>query len=88
MKETDKGVIVDARVRTGRPCFSVSLEGGTLLIDVASPPSEGKANREIIRHLKKIAKADVEIISGLKSKKKTLIIKCPMKRFLDAISDA
>ncbi len=49
--------------------------GDSIKVKLASPPVEGKANKELIEVLSKgfgIAKKDVEIISGQSSKNKTV----------------
>jgi len=71
IKTHPKGVIIDVRVKTNSPRFSFSSD----LIEVRSPPQEGKANTEIIKNLKKLTGKDVEILKGLKSKNKLILIK-------------
>jgi uncharacterized protein (TIGR00251 family) len=54
------------------------LHDGCLKIAVASPPVDGKANKEIIRFLGKIlnmAKADIVVKSGTHSRRKTVVLK-------------
>ncbi|WP_292460333.1 DUF167 domain-containing protein [Methanothermococcus sp.] len=45
-----------------------------LIIKIKAQPIEGKANKEIIKFLKKIFKKDVEIVSGLTSSQKTILV--------------
>ena len=52
-------------------------QNGTLRVRVAAPPVEGAANRELIRVLAKSLKLPqnaVEIVSGVKSKRKVVRI--------------
>ncbi len=49
------------------------IEGGSLKIDVTAPPEGGKANDAVIALLAKalgVAKSDVEIVRGLRSRDK------------------
>jgi len=43
-------------------------------VDVAAPPEDNKANREIIKFFSKLTKKKVTILTGLTSKKKVLRI--------------
>jgi uncharacterized protein (TIGR00251 family) len=50
---------------------------GTITIDVAAPPSKGKANREIVKWLSRklhISSSNVRIVTGLHSNLKMLEI--------------
>ncbi|MBI4698967.1 MAG: YggU family protein [Nitrospirae bacterium] len=72
----DKGLIINIKVepRSSRSEI-VGPYGNGLKVKLTSPPVEGKANKELIMVLAKgfkISKADVEIISGNKSKTKTV----------------
>lgn len=46
-----------------------------LIVKVRSPPEGGKANRELIELLSEFFSAEVEIVSGLKSRKKTVVVR-------------
>lgn len=46
----------------------------TLEIKIKAPPTKGKANKEIIKELSTLTQSPVEIISGHKSRLKTLKI--------------
>ncbi len=74
MKTHSRGVLIEARVRTNSPKFSISRKGDELVIEVTSPPQEGKANTEIVKALKKLTGHEVEIVKGLKSRKKLIMI--------------
>ncbi len=47
-------------------------EKNALRVDVAAPPEDNKANREIIKFFSKLTKKKVTILTGLTSKKKVL----------------
>ena len=52
-------------------------KNGSLKCFIKSPPEKGKANKELIEFLSKslgIAKKDIEIISGLTSRKKRVTL--------------
>jgi len=68
--------VVKLKVFTGKPVTRIYLgnDGETLLIDVKNKPEKNKANKEIIKMLKKFFKNEVKIISGLKQKNKIIEI--------------
>lgn len=63
-----------------RPSASVTkfkdvLDDGTLKIDIAAVPEDGKANEELVRFLALdfgIERSNVQIVSGMTSKKKVV----------------
>ena len=76
---TSKGRIgVAIRVRPGATNTKlIGPRGDWLVIDVAAPPERGKANKELVRFLAKllgIRKDDVEVVSGLTSRQKRVIL--------------
>jgi uncharacterized protein (TIGR00251 family) len=77
LREVGSYLLIDIEVSPNSNNFEIAGYNTwrkTLIVKIRSPPTKGKANREIIREFSKIIGADVEIISGLKSQKKTLKI--------------
>jgi uncharacterized protein (TIGR00251 family) len=71
-----KGVTITIKVepRSSRAGI-VGPYGEGLKVKLTSPPVEGKANKELIEVLAKafnIKKGDIEILSGIRSKNKTV----------------
>ncbi len=50
-------------------------EQGFLRVNVKAPAQKGKANKELIKLLSKHFKKKVEIISGLKSREKRVLVR-------------
>ena len=50
-------------------------DNGRLVVRVTSPPAKGKANDEVVRILRKLLRARVEITSGHKSREKIVLVK-------------
>lgn len=71
LQEAKNGVIIKVKVKTNSNQFG--FKNGFL--EVTSPPKEGKANLEIIKGLKNMFKKDIQILRGLKSKEKVILIK-------------
>lgn len=56
----------------------VGLHGACLKVKLAAPPVENKANEELVHYLRELLQvpaANVQIIAGKKSRKKTILIK-------------
>lgn len=53
----------------------LSMDDCVLKVNVKAPPDKGKANKELIKLLSKHFKKKVEIISGLKSRNKRILLK-------------
>lgn len=79
VEERKDGIIFRIRVKPSASCNKIKgLREEALKIDINAPPIKGRANKESIRFLAKelrIPKADIEILSGLKSKDKLIKIK-------------
>jgi hypothetical protein len=66
-------MIIEVKVKPNSPKFSINIKD-KIIIHCKSPPEKNKANLEIIKELRKLFKKDIEIISGLKSKNKKILI--------------
>jgi uncharacterized protein (TIGR00251 family) len=75
IKETKNGTIIKIFVRPNAPKFKIELDAEELVVCSTEEPIKGKVNREILKQISKLFKSEVEIISGLTSKQKTLLIK-------------
>ncbi len=73
--ETKEGTLIEVFVKPNQPRFSVKLEGNAVTVFCTEEPVKGKVNKELIKELSKLFHADVEIVSGLTSRQKRLIIK-------------
>ncbi|MBN2101604.1 MAG: YggU family protein [Candidatus Aenigmarchaeota archaeon] len=74
-QKTLDGILIEARIKTNCNSFSIKKDKEKFLIEVSSSPVEGKANKEIIKGMRKLFKTDIEIVRGLKSKDKIILIK-------------
>ncbi|MEA2090228.1 MAG: DUF167 domain-containing protein [Thermoproteota archaeon] len=73
-EQTVEGTILGIRVKLKAEKFSVK-QNHEIVVFCRAPPKKGKANKEIVKNLKKIFHKKVEIVSGLKSKNKTILIR-------------
>ena len=73
-KEVENGILLQVRVKPNAKKFSVKLKDGRIVVELKSPPVEGKANDEMIRELSGFLGKPVRLIKGHKSRHKTLLI--------------
>jgi uncharacterized protein (TIGR00251 family) len=70
----------------------LDLRSETIRVKLTAPPVEGEANRALIKciaRLCRVPKADVELISGEKSRQKTILIRgLEMDVVVDRLSKA
>lgn len=74
MKQTEKGVILEVRVKPCTGQFSISSREDFLEIRTKSPAEDNKANQEIVKELSRLFGKEVRIVRGLKSRNKTLLV--------------
>lgn len=73
-KQVQNGVAIQIRVKLHARKFAVKLHDGQVVVEVRSPPIEGKANEEVIRGLSDFFGKPVQLLKGHKSRRKTLLI--------------
>jgi hypothetical protein len=89
IRETEHGVIFHIHVvpRSAK-CEVAGVQGDALKLKITAPPVEGQANTECIRFLSDILgvrKKQVTILSGHKSKKKTVAIEGIGRKDIEAL---
>ena len=75
IKQTGNGVLIEVKVKPNSKRFAFFEKNGQLILEVVSPPKEGKANLEIVKELKRMFGKDVKIVKGLKSREKVILIR-------------
>jgi len=75
LKETKNGIIIEVFVKTKQPKFNVKREGNEIIVFCTEEPVKGKVNKELIKELSKLFRTEIEMVSGLTSKQKRLIIR-------------
>ena len=73
------GILISLKVvpRSSRPGYLGRMADGTLRFGLASPPVDGKANRELAELLAKAfgtRRSEVEIVSGHKGRRKRVAV--------------
>ena len=75
LTETKNGTIIEVFVKPNQPKFNVKLDGDGILVFCTEEPVRGKVNKELLKELSKLFRAEVEMVSGRTSKQKRLLIK-------------
>lgn len=89
VSESDEGIVFQVRVvpRSSRSEMA-GIQGDSLKVRLKAPPVEGRANEECIRFLAGllgVKKDRVRILSGLKSKTKTIAVSGLQKKDLETV---
>lgn len=77
MREVGSGVVIECEVKANSRSPYVSFSEETLYISVSSAPVDNRANKEVIQSICEIfsiKKTSVSIISGSKSKFKSILL--------------
>ena len=74
IEETTDGIIFHAKIKTKSKKFLISKKDNHILVEVKSPPRQGKANIEIVKEFRNLFRKEVLILKGFKSKEKVIFI--------------
>ena len=74
IKETKDGTIITVYVKPNSAMFQVEVDSDEIIVHCTQEPVKGKVNKELIKELSKLFHAKVELVSGLTSKQKQLLI--------------
>jgi uncharacterized protein len=72
--ETKDGLIIDVFVKPNCAQFSMKIEGDKLVVCSTEEPTKGKVNKEIVKELTRFFGKRVQIVSGLTSRQKRVLI--------------
>ncbi len=75
IKQTENGVLIGVRIKPNSKRFALSRKDDQLILEITSPPKEGRANTEIVKGLKRIFGRDVEIVKGFKGREKVILVR-------------
>jgi uncharacterized protein (TIGR00251 family) len=75
LQETAQGTVVDVYARPKSKQFHVKCVDDGLLVLCREPPVMGRANKELMKGLSKLFGKRVEILSGVTSRRKRVLIR-------------
>lgn len=78
-----------AKVLTGKREFRAIFdkEKNMLIVQTTQKPQDNKANKEILKELKKFFKSEIKIVSGLTSKEKIIKIYLPESQVYEKLAN-
>jgi uncharacterized protein (TIGR00251 family) len=85
IKENENGVILTIFVKPNSSKFKIELNEEEIVIYATEKPENGKVNREILKEFTKLFHVQVELISGVTSREKKMLIKGMNKNDIDRI---
>jgi uncharacterized protein len=84
LKETKEGIVLSIFVKPNSPKFKIELDGDEVVVYATEEPEKGKVNKEIMKEGGKLLGFRVEIVSGLTSKQKVLLLRGASKTEVEA----
>jgi uncharacterized protein (TIGR00251 family) len=72
--ETKDGAVIEIFVKPNSHRFDITVDDGEIVVFCTEQPVKGKVNKELVKEFSKLFHAKVEIVSGLTSKQKRLLI--------------
>ena len=72
--ETEKGSIIEIWVKPRSSAFKVEVTSKDIIVYSTEEPSKGKVNRQIVKEFARFFGTRVEIVSGLTSQQKRLLV--------------
>jgi uncharacterized protein (TIGR00251 family) len=85
LTETKNGTVIEVFVKPNKPKFNVKIDGDEIIVFCTEEPVKGKVNKELVKELSKLFHAEIEIISGLTSKQKRLLVKNVSKKQVETL---
>jgi uncharacterized protein (TIGR00251 family) len=74
LKETEDGVVAEVFVKPNSKRFKITVDADEIVVFCKEQPVKGKVNKELVKEFSKLFHTKVEIVSGLTSKQKRLMI--------------
>jgi len=73
--ETKDGTIIEVFVKPNQPKFKMTTDGDEIVVFSTEEAVKGRVNKEVVKEFSKLFHAKVEIVSGLTSKQKQLLVR-------------
>jgi uncharacterized protein len=79
IKETGKDLILDVYVRPRSREFKIVVEADEIVVHCREEPVGGRVNRELVKELSRFLGRRVELVSGVSSRQKRLLVRDALK---------
>jgi hypothetical protein len=73
--KTGQGVVLEVYVKPGSQEFKIMVEQDEVVVHCRLSPVKGKVNREVVKELSRAFGRKVEIVTGLMSRQKRILIR-------------
>ncbi|MEM2098617.1 MAG: DUF167 family protein [Candidatus Bathyarchaeia archaeon] len=83
--EAKNGVVLEIFVKPDQAEFGVKIDSGEIIIFCTEKPVNGRVNKEVVKELSKIFHAKIEIVSGLMSRQKRLLVNGVSKNEVESL---
>jgi uncharacterized protein (TIGR00251 family) len=83
IKETKDGAIITIYVKPNSDKFKIERDGDEIVVCATEEPEKGKVNKEIIKEASDFFGYKVEIVSGLTSRQKILLLRGATKEQIE-----
>jgi uncharacterized protein len=74
INETKGGVVLTIFVKPNSSAFKIEFNDEEIVVHSTEEPVKGKVNKEIIKEFTKLLHVKVELVAGLTSKQKQLLV--------------
>jgi len=85
VSETEDGAIIEVFVKPNSPKFEIAIDHDEIVVFCTEQPVKGKVNKELVKEVSKLFHAKVDVVSGLTSKQKRLLIAGVGKREVEQL---
>lgn len=75
IRETKDGTSITIFVKPNSTAFKIAFDGEEIVVYSTEAPEKGKVNKEILKETSRLFNVPVEIISGHKTRRKTLLVR-------------
>jgi uncharacterized protein (TIGR00251 family) len=82
--ETEDGAVIEVFVKPNAHRFEITINDD-IVVFCTGQPVKGKVNKELMKEFSKLFRTKVEIVSGLTSKQKRLLITGVLKREVEQL---
>ncbi len=74
LKKIEDGVVIEVFVKPNSKSFKITFEDDEIVVFCTEQPVKGKVNKELVKEFSRLFHAKVELVSGVNSKQKRLVI--------------
>jgi uncharacterized protein (TIGR00251 family) len=74
LTETKDGTVIEVFVKPNQPKFKVAIDSEEIVVFSTEEPVKDRVNKEIVKELSKLFHRKTELVSGLTSRQKKLLI--------------